>query len=596
MTSNTTIPSWDLSDLYKDINDNNIQADIQKAIKLAKEFQAKYQNKLININSQELTQALTELESLREIGDRPYIFAMLLFSADSDTPAHGALMSKVQEEHTEIQKYLTFFSLEWNSLPQEKAQELLKDPVINKYKHFLEDSRKYKNYQLSEKEEILWQNLDLVGNTAWSRLFDEVLSKLEFTITMPGEESKKVSEEEVLALLYHEDRAVRKMASDSLTAGLKSQEHVLTYIFNIILQDKAISDNTRGYEHAKKSRNLSNEIEDASVENLISSTESQQEIVTRFYNLKKKLLGLDTMYDYDRYAPISLKETKKWSWEEASKFVKDAYNEFSPQAGSIVQEFYDKKWIDADLRDGKRGGAFSASTLADLHPYILMNFTGTSRDVATLAHELGHGIHQLLSQSVGYLNSDTPLTTAETASVFGEMLIFEKMLQDSDSKEEKLGLIINKLDDIFATVFRQVCMTRFEEKIHTARREQGELKTEDLNKLWIEANSQMFGDNIKWTDNYNFWWSYIPHFIHSPFYCYAYAFGLLLSITLYFKYKQSENKQDFVEKYTKILSLGGSLNPVELLKILDIDLNDKEFWNNGFKLVDELVSQAEELI
>ncbi len=607
LINKTDLPSWDLSDLYKSINDPQINKDIQKGLERAKAFKEKYQNKLISLSPMQLLEAIKEIEALHEESDKPICYASLFHAADSAKPEHGALVSKLQEECTEIHNQTTFFSLEWNAIPDDAVNKFLQAPELSKYKHYLTAIRKYKPHQLTEKEEVLWQNLDLTGSSSWSRLFDEIISRIKFKVklSIDGQiQEKEMSEEEVLSLLYSSDRQVREEAANSLTEGLKSQAHVLTYIFNILVQDHSIEDRIRKFEHPKQSRNISNEIDDAAVEALIKATESQVALVSRFYKLKKKLLGLDEMADYDRYAPLpslgEKTEGSKWNWPRASEFVLGAYKDFSPKFAEIVKEFLDKNWIDAALREGKRGGAFSASTVPSVHPYILVNFTGTSRDLSTLAHELGHGIHQYLSRKVGYLESDTPLTTAETASVFGEMLTFDKLVQNATSKEEKLSLLVTKLDEIFATVFRQVFMTKFEEKLHLNRREKGELKTEDINAIWTETNKQMFGDSVRLTDNYSYWWLYIPHFIHSPFYCYAYSFGLLLSITLYNEYKKrsSESKQageKFVEQYTQILSLGGSLNPVDLIKIAEIDITHPDFWLNGFKLIESMIDQAEEL-
>jgi oligoendopeptidase F len=586
------LPSWNLQDLYQAPSDPRIDEDVKASLKRAKSFKEKYQGNLVKLSAKDLCEALEEYASIHEQSDKTIIYAHLLHAADSSKPEHGALLSKLEEAVTEIHQESTFFSLEWNTLSDEHVEKLVNDTTLAKYKHYLQNSRIFKPYQLSEKEEVLWQSVSLTGGSAWSRLFDETIARLRFKIKLNGED-KEMTEEEILSLLYSPERSVRQDAAKSLTEGLKSQAPLLTYIFNILVQEHSIEDRIRKLPHAKKSRNLSNEIEDQAVEALIQTTESQVALVHRFYKLKRKLLGLDELCDYDRYAPLPSVSEKKWEWTEAEQFVLDSYQSFSPKFGAIVKEFYDKNWIDAAIRPGKRGGAFSASTVPSLHPYILVNFTGTSRDLSTLAHELGHGIHQYLSRSVGYLESDTPLTTAETASVFGEMLTFDRLVEKASSKKEKLSLLVTKIDEIIATVFRQVYMTRFEEKLHAARREQGELTTAQVNSLWAETNKKMFGDSVTLTEDYSHWWLYITHFIHSPFYCYAYAFGLLLSITLY-----SESKvrgPEFVEQYTKILSLGGSVNPVELLKIANIDITHSDFWLNGFKLIESMIEQAEKL-
>lgn len=592
------LPSWDLTDLYKSVTDHDLEADMNKALQLAQSFQDKYQNKLHSLSGAQFAQALKELADLRELSDKPIIFAYLLHAADSSNSEHGKLIAKLQHQGADIAEPLTFFTLEWNGLDDNIADAILNSDEIKDYQHYLKSLSKYKPHELSEQEEILWNKLELTGSNSWTRLFDEIISKLNFSIQLPGEsEPQAMTEEEVLSLLYNPCRETRIAASNSLTEGLATRKHEIAFIFNILLQDHDISGELRQYPHARSARNLSNEISDTAVDNLIEATENHKALTERFYKLKQRLLKLDVLHDYDRYAPVIFEniQPRQWTWQEASTFVKDAYQEFSPQFGDIVKEFYNKNWIDVDVREGKRGGAFSAGTVPSIHPYILLNFTNTDRDVATLAHELGHGVHQYLSRSVGYFNMDTPLTTAETASVFGEMLIFDKLLTETDCKKTKLHLIISKLDDIIATVYRQICMTKFEDKIHTHYRENGELTLDNFSEHWIDSNKSMFGNSIDWTSNYKSWWSYIPHFIHTPFYCYAYAFGLLLSITLYNEYKTTDNRAQFIENYTQVLSMGGSIDPVNLLKIMNIDLEDNKFWSNGFDLIENLIIQAEEL-
>ena len=586
-----TLPSWNLKDLYASIDDKQIDKDIILALSESSNFQEKYQNNLAKLSPEELFKALQKYEDLNELSNKPLIFAYLMHSADSSKPAHGALISRLEEKMSEIHEKTTFFNLEWNNLEDNIANKFIESPILEKYKHYLKSSRKLKPHQLTEKEEVLWQKVDLTAGSAWTRLFDEIFAKSKFKVNLP--EPKELSEEEVLALLYSADREIRKDAANALTEGLKSNSSILTYIFNTLTQEHYIEDKIRKFEKPISSRNLSNEISDQSVEALMQVTEEKIELVHRFYKLKAKLLNLTELNDYDRYAPLPNQKQKKWEWDEACQFVLKSYESFSPDFAKIVKEFIDKNWIDADLREGKRGGAFSASTIPSVHPYILVNFTGNSRDLSTLAHELGHGIHQYLSRQVGYLESDTPLTTAETASVFGEMLTFDRLVSQAENPTEKLSLLITKLDEIIATVYRQVFMTRFEQKLHETRRKDGEFTTETINELWLKTSKQMFGDSVNLTDNYGYWWLYISHFIHSPFYCYAYAFGLLLSITLYTQSKTAG--PEFKEQYTKILSFGGSLEPNELLKIANIDLNDNNFWRNGFVLIENMLDEAEKL-
>jgi oligoendopeptidase F len=587
------LPSWDLSDLYTSPTDERIEKDLTEVLNLSKKFKDDYKNKLAELSPDQFLQAVKLLEELNEKGVKPLCYAHLLHASDSSKAEYGALLSKLEEKVTEISEQLTFFNLEWNLLEEEVAEKIYNAKELEKYKHYLLSARRYKPHQLSEKEEVLLQKVNLTNGPAWTRLFDETISRIKFKISLEEGKTTEMSEEEVLSLLYSPDREVRAKAAQSLTEGLKSQAELLTYIFNVLTQGHYIEDKFRNYSSPMSSRNLSNEISDDAVKSLMESTQKNVSLVPRFYGLKKKLLGLTELKDYDRYAPLPQKSQSKWSWKEAENFVTESYASFSPEFADIVKKFFVENWIDADLRKGKRGGAFSASTVPSVHPYILVNYTGTSRDLSTLAHELGHGIHQYLSRNVGYFQADTPLTTAETASVFGEMITFERFINSVDSNEEKLSLLITKLDEIFATVFRQVFMTRFEERLHEKRRSKGELTNEEISELWKQSNEEMFQGSVTLTENYSSWWMYISHFIHSPFYCYAYAFGLLLSITLYAEYKKKG--KPFIEKYTKVLSLGGSVEPAELMRLVDVDINHPEFWNNGFKLIEEMIDQAEKL-
>ena len=426
------------------------------------------------------------------------------------------------------------------------------------------------------------------GGRAFRRLFDELLNNISFKVRLNGR-TAALSETETLALLYDPERKNRKAAAKGLTKGLVDNSHVLTYIFNTLVYDHATNDRLRSFGYPMDSRHLDNEIDKETVGSLITSCEKNYDMVESYYNLKKKLLGLSRFYDYDRYAPI-YHESKTIRYKTAKRIIIDSFGEFSPEMSGIAEQFFDKSWIDAETRNGKRGGAFSHGTVPSVHPYVFVNYTGRMRDVMTLAHELGHGVHQYLSRKQGYFESDTPLTTAETASVFAEMLVFHKLMESEKDPKIKLSLICGKLEDIFATVFRQVVLTRFEEKLHIARREEGELTTGRINELWTGANKPMYGSSVVLTEDYANWWMYIPHFIHSPFYCYAYSFGELLVLALYNKYINEGSA--FVPKYIGLLSSGGSDAPEKLLKRVGVDISDPGFWQGGLELLREMLGEA----
>lgn len=395
-----------------------------------------------------------------------------------------------------------------------------------------------------------------------------------------------------MSKLHNPDRKLRKRAHASLTATFDDMSHRLTFVFNTILADKQTDDRLRNYPSWISARNLANEIDDQTVETLIQEVTNQYDLVHRFYRLKKELLGYEDFYDYDRYAPL-LETPKTISWNEAREIVENTYRDFHPEMGTIVSKFFNNHWIDAAMRPGKRGGAFAASTVPSVHPYVLLNYDGKIRDVQTLAHELGHGIHQYLSRKQGVLQADTPLTTAETASVFGEMLVFQTLMSQLDEPQEKLALLTGKIDDTIATVFRQVSMNRFEDAMHTKRREEGELTTQEFSSLWRQTQQDIYGDAVELTDGYDLWWSYIPHFLHTPGYVYAYAFGELLVLALYEEY--TRQKEGFAEKYVEMLSTGGADWPENVVAKTGLDISEPDFWNKGLSLIEEMIDRAETL-
>ncbi len=586
--------TWDLSDLYSSLSDPRLESDLKLAEQKAAAFEKQYKplfSSSATPNPSALENLLKDFKAIVDLMTKLGTFSHLSFAEKTDDAARGAFLQKIQTVLTDVQAHLLFFEVSWNKLDEKQVSEWMKNPNLDADRHFLEKTRSFAPYTLAEGEEKIMAIKSNTGSSAFSRLFDETMNSIPFFITTNGKREKK-TEGEVLSLLHSPDRSVRKAASDSLTEGLKEHSRLLVYIFNMILADHRSSLKIRSYQHPMDARNLSNEIDLKSVMNLVESVKAAYPLAARYYRLKKKLLGLNELYDYDRYASLESTE-EKISFEECKKIVLDGYQAFSPKTAEIASLFFEKRWIDAEVRPGKQGGGFCCATTPTLHPYILVNFTGTLRDVMTVAHELGHGIHQYLARKVGILESDAPLTMAETASVFGEMLIFEKILEKEKDPKKRLNLICGKIDDNFATVFRQIAMSDFEIMAHDAGLKEGELSEQALSDLWIKANGALYGDSVILTDNYRHGWKYIPHFIHSPFYVYAYAFAQLFVLCLYQKYK--EDKAAFLPIYFEMLSLGGSKKPVEIARLAGIDLADAAIWKKGILLLETLVTEAEKL-
>ncbi len=586
--------AWNLADLYAGPDDPKINTDLESSLAHAQAFESHYRGKIAVPNgpsAELLLSALQEYESLLELMDRSSVYASLLHAAKTDEPRHGALLNHTRERRTAVNKHLIFFDLEWIKVDDQAAAKLSALPSLARYRHYLEQKRTWKPHYLSEPEEKLLEEKSITGRAAFVRLFDESVASIVFPFSHDGK-TEQLSLQQINAKLYDPDRTARQAAAEGLTKGLKENARLLTYVFNTLVLDHRSDTNLRQFDSPMASRHLANEIQASVVDALMIAAERHHEVVQRYYRLKAKILGLDQLRDYDRYAPL-FSDQPSCDWPRARQIVEESYRGFSPKAGMIIEEFFDKHWIDAELRVGKRGGAFSSSAVPSVHPYILMSFTDRLRDVMTLAHELGHGLHQYLSRRVGYLQCDTPLTTAEMASVFGEMLTFQRLKQIYTDPRTRLALLCGKIEDGFATVFRQVVLTRFEQSAHHARAEKGELTTEQINELWLAANRPMHGRVVELTDGYAWWWLYIGHFVHVPFYCYAYAFGELLVLALYQKYKQEGVA--FVPRYLDLLASGGSDAPHVLLAKLGVDVNDPAFWELGLKLLGDMVSEAETL-
>ncbi len=526
---------------------------------------------------------------LQELLGRAGNYASLAFAADTTDPAHGALMQRVQERGTAVATRLLFFELEWVTVADERAEELLADPGLDFCAHHLRSLRRYRDHVLSEPEERMATEKEVTGSSAWVRLFSELSS--EITVDLPAAAgTDTVTLMEALSKLSDPDRASRQAAAQAVTEGLQPGIRTRAYIFNTIAADKATEDRLRAYPSWVSSRNLSNEASDESVQALVDAVVDRYEIARRWYRLKAQLLGIDRLADYDRMASLASSEAQI-GWAEGSEIVIDSYRSFSPELADTAQRFITEGWIDAPATPGKRPGAFCAYTVPEHHPYVLLNWTGQRRDVMTLAHELGHGLHAMLARPRGIYHQFTPLTLAETASVFGETVTFERLLEMTTDPAERLALLAEAVEGSIATVFRQVAMNRFEHAVHTERREAGELSVDRFGELWAQTQTDFMGDAVEVTDNYRSWWSYVPHFIGSPGYVYAYAYGQLLALSVYRRYR--DQGAPFIPRYLELLSAGGSMPPEDLGRIVDCDLEDANFWNAGLDLVEEQVTAAE---
>ena len=579
--------AWDLGDLYGGADDPRLGADLDQADAQAGGLRAQYYGRIAGLSPEQLRTMLQEYEAIYELAAKVGSYAYLFWSANTTDPARGALMQRATERESRLSQELVFVELEWANAPDDVAQKLIESPELARYRHYLEKARLYRPHVLSEPEEKVLAEKSVTGRSAWERFFNETHSAATFEL-----DGEKLSKEKVLSKLHAPDRDLRKRAAASVTAGLRDLSRTSTYILNNLLADKASDDRLRHYESWISARNLANEVDDQVVEALVRAVTGRYDIVARYYRLKRRLLGLDELFEYDRYAPLPAAQ-HFYPWEETRQIVLDAYRAFHPSMAEIAGWFFERHWIDAAMRPGKIGGAYSAGTVPSVHPYVLLNYEARPRDVMTVAHELGHGVHQALSREQGMLQMHTPLTTAETASVFGEMLVFQDLMRRESDPQVRLTMLTGKLEDSFATVFRQVSMNRFEDAIHAARRNEGELTTERYNALWLDTQRAMFTDSVSLTADYGLWWSYIPHFINTPGYVYAYAFGELLVLALYARYQQVG--AEFPGKYLEMLSAGGSNWPHEIVRPLGVDLNDLNFWKDGLQILDDMVSEAEKL-
>ncbi len=583
------MPLWDLTDLYPGRESAELKRDLAAAAKNAAAFKAKYQGKLMGLSGDELGEAIAAYEQIDEVLGRLMTFGYLTYALAVDDAAVGQFYQGLQEQVTDISSDLLFFSLELCKVPDDTLTPKLGAPKLAKYQPWLRDLRVMTPHQLSDELEQFIHDQSVTGSSAWVRLFDETMAGLRFTIR--GEE---MSNAEAFNLLQERDRDLRRDAYTEISRVLAANVKLFARITNTLAKSKEVEDKWRKFAAPQSSRNMANLVEDDVVDALHKAVRASfPRISHRYYKLKAKWLGLDKMMTYDRNAPLPSTEMRIVPWAEAEKTVRDAYRGFSPELEAVIAPFFSNGWIDAPVRAGKEGGAFSHPAVPAVHPYVMMNYMGKPRDVMTLAHELGHGAHQVLAgQAQGHLVSDTPLTLAETASVFGEMLTFRALLAGETEPARRKALIAGKVEDMINTLIRQIAFYEFELGVHNERRK-AELTPEKLGEIWMTAQRDCLGDVFELDAGYANMWSYIPHFIHSPFYVYAYAFGDCLVNALYATYQAQPD--GFAEKYMELLRSGGKLRHKELLAPFGLDASDPAFWQRGINVVSGLIDELEKL-
>ncbi|HKP54966.1 MAG TPA: M3 family oligoendopeptidase [Chloroflexia bacterium] len=581
---------WDLSIFYSGVDDPAIGDDMERNHAQADRFVTSYKDRVAGLSTEEMRKALQEYEEIQDLMGRIATFAYLTFSEDTNNPQYGALVQCFSEHQAAVDQKLVFFNLEWLQADDGAVQKVLDDPAIGKYRHHLESARRFKPYQLSEVEEKLLLDKAVTGRTAWGRFYDQLIA----SIRVPYE-GEQVTLAEVAAKIEDPDREVRRKASEAIAHGMNEHSMTLTYIFNVLVADKAAEDRRRGYKSWISWRNLDNKVPDEVVDALVKAVTDNYDIVERHYRLKRDLLGIGELFDYDRHAPLPVAEGEtEYDWDQAREIVLDAYNAFSPQMADIARRFFEERWIHAPLAPGKDAGAFCTSSVPSAHPFMLMNFAGRAGDVGTLAHELGHGVHGYLAQKEqGILGADAPVTISEMASTFGEMLVFSDLMSKEANPAARLVMLSRELEYTFATVQRQIAFNRFEDRLHNARREEGELSAERITELWLQSIRAMFGDGLTVRDEYGRWWGNVLHFVHIPGYVYGYAFGKLLVLALYKLYQ--ERGESFVPKFVELLAAGGSDYPDVLVAKLGVDLTDPAFWAQGIESIREMVEQEEQL-
>ncbi|KWV45683.1 oligoendopeptidase F [Rhizobium altiplani] len=587
------LPTWKLQDLYPSATSTAFTADMEKAGRQAIAFEEKWKGKLADAATKKgaegIGQALKEYEALDDIIGRLGSFAGLTYFSDTSNPVNGKLYGDAQTKITEFSSHLLFFALELNRIDDAVINACMaNDPDAGHYRPWLIDLRKDKPFQLEDKLEQLFLEKSMTSAAAFNRLFDETMADLRFEV-----DGEKLPLEVTLNMLQEKDPEVRHKAAMALAKTFKENLRIFALITNTLAKDKDISDRWRGFEDIADSRHLANRVEREVVDALAAAVkEAYPRLSHRYYKMKAKWLGMDQMNFWDRNAPLPETSNAVISWNEAKDTVLSAYDDFAPEMAAIAKRFFDEQWIDAPVRPGKAPGAFAHPTVPSAHPYVLVNYLGKPRDVMTLAHELGHGVHQVLAGAQGALMCQTPLTLAETASVFGEMLTFRALLDKTKDKRERKAMLAQKVEDMINTVVRQIAFYEFERKVHTARKA-GELTSDDIGELWLSVQSESLGPAIKISEGYETYWAYIPHFIHSPFYVYAYAFGDCLVNSLYAVYQKAD--KGFQEKYFELLKAGGTKHHSELLKPFGLDATDPSFWSKGLSMIEGLIDELEAL-
>jgi len=589
------LPHWDLSDLYPAMDCPELKKDITKLTKLADQFAASYQGKLTELGAEEILNSVIQYEVIEEIIGRIMSYAGLLHAGDLMDVAITKFYQSCHEEMTKVSAKTLFYTLELNRVSQTQIDQWLQDsPELARYRPWFDSVRLYGPHQLDDKLEELLLEKSVSGRAAWIRLFDETMASLTFDYLDPyNNEVNQIGAEQALDYLSDTDAKKRQAGADGLSATFKSNIRLFSHITNSLAKDKEIEDRWRHFKDPAASRHLSNQLEKSVVDALVTAVKkAYPRLSHRYYRMKAQWFGKEKLDWWDRNAPLPDNDNKIHQWADAQKIILAAYEKFSPEIAEIGRKFFDNDWIDAQIRDGKSPGAFSHPTVPTAHPYLLLNYLGKGRDVMTLAHELGHGIHQVLAAPQGQLLSDTPLTLAETASVFGEMLTFQSLLSEERDKDKRKIMMAAKVEDMLNTVVRQVAFYDFEEKVHAARKN-GELSADDLGDIWMAVQKESLGDAIIFNDDYRTFWCYIPHFIHSPFYVYAYAFGDCLVNSLYANYLNEP--EGFQEKYIQMLSAGGSLRHKELLLPFGLDASNPDFWHTGLDMISDLIDEIEKL-
>jgi oligoendopeptidase F len=583
-TNQGRLPEWDLADLYAGPDAPALEQDLTRCLADAKTFRSGYEGKIAGLEGVELARAIQGYEAMDEVLGRVMSFAHLLYAGNMSDPDVGKFYQSMQERVNEISSELLFFTLEINRIEDADLDAKLKAPELAHFAPWLRDTRAFRDHQLSDELEAMLHEKYVSGRAAWTRLFDETMARLRFPL-----DGAELTTSEILDKLSNKDAAIRKAASKSLGGVLGENAGLFALITNTLAKDKQTDDKWRKYPRPISGRNLANQVEDEVVDALVDAVRSRYgELSHRYYGIKAKWLGMETLNTWDRNAPLPRDDDAEIPWDQAREIVLDAYGSFSPELREVGAKFFDNPWIDAPTRPGKASGAFAHPTIPSAHPYLLLNYQGKTRDVMTLAHELGHGVHQVLAARQGQLMCDTPLTLAETASVFGEMLTFQSLLKSKTDAKARKVMLAGKVEDMLNTVVRQIAFHTFEERVHNERRS-GEITPDRLGEIWMGVQTESLGPAFTYEDDYRVFWAYIPHFIHSPFYVYAYAFGDCLVNSLYAVYQDAES--GFAEKYFDMLKAGGTKRHKELLAPFGLDAGDPAFWHKGLDVISGFIDQ-----